>query len=44
MDSEKIRESIAPILEQQERIQQIMNTVDVPRIGIYSSAIESKYW
>lgn len=37
----KIREHIAPILEQQERIQQIMNTVDVPRIGIYSSAIES---
>lgn len=41
MDSEKIRESIAPILEQQERIQQIVDTVNVPRIDISSSAIES---
>lgn len=40
-DSEKIRESIAPILEQQERIQQIMDTVNVPRINISSSSIES---
>lgn len=40
-DSEKIRESIAPILEQQERIQQIVDTVNVPRIDISPSAIES---
>ena len=37
----KIREHIAPILEQQERIQQIVDTVNVPRIDISSSAIES---
>lgn len=40
-DSEKIRKSLAPILEQQERIQQIVNTVNVPRIDVSSSAIET---
>lgn len=38
---EKIRESVAPILEQQERIQQIVDTVNVPRIAVSSAAIES---
>ena len=40
-DNEKIRDSVVPILEQQERIQQIVDTVNVPRIDISSSAIES---
>ena len=40
-DNEKIRDSVVPILEQQERIQQIVDTVKVPRIDISSSAIES---
>ena len=40
-DNEKIRDSVIPILEQQERIQQIVDTVNVPRIDISSSAIES---
>ena len=40
-DNDKIRESVAPILEQQERIQQIVDTVNVPRIDISYSAIES---
>ena len=40
-DNEKIRDSVVPILEQQERIQQIVDTAKVPRIDISSSAIES---
>lgn len=40
-DNEKIRDSVVPIWEQQERIQQIVDTVKVPRIDISSSAIES---
>ena len=40
-DNEKIRDSVVPILEQQERIQQIVDTVKVPRIDISSSTIES---
>ena len=40
-DNEKIRDSVVPILEQQERIQQIVDTVNVPGIDISSSAIES---
>lgn len=40
-DNEKIRESVTPILEQQERIQQIVDTVNVPRNDIPSSTIES---
>ena len=40
-DNEKIRDSVVSILEQQERIQQIVDTVNVPRIDISSSAIES---
>ena len=40
-DNEKIRESVTPILEQQERIQQIVDTVNVPRNDISSSTIES---
>ena len=38
---EKIQESVAPILEQQDRIQQIVDTVNVPRIAVSSAAIES---
>lgn len=40
-DNEKNRESVTPILEQQERIQQIVDTVNVPRNDIPSSTIES---
>ena len=40
-DNEKIRERVTPILEQQERIQQIVDTVNVPRNDILSSTIES---
>lgn len=35
---EKIRESVAPILEQQERIQQVVDAVKIPEIVVSSSA------
>lgn len=38
---EKIRESVAPILEQQERIQQIVNAASIPEIVVSSTAMET---
>ena len=40
-DNDKIRESAAPIMEQQERIQQVVNAVNVSEIVVSSSAIEA---
>lgn len=40
-DNDKIRESVAPILEQQERIQQVVDVVNVPEIVVPSTAIET---
>lgn len=40
-NNEKIQECITPILKQQERKQQIVNTVNVPEIVVSSSAIEA---
>lgn len=36
-----IRESVAPILEQQERIHQLVDTVNIPEIAVSSAAMES---
>ena len=40
-DNDKIGERVAPILEQQERIEQVVNAVNVPEIVVPSSAIET---
>lgn len=39
--SEKLRESVSPILEQQDRIQRIVDATTIPKIAVSSPALEA---